>query len=470
MTPLSRDELRPLDVFRGLSDELLDWVVAHARVTEHPAGERLFRDSDPAAEMFIVLAGTLTLHFDLGGQDMLVFTFVPGGVTGMLPFSRMTEYGVASRAATAVRVLRLHRDQFPELLRISPDMGQRLVALMSDRVRTATHMEEQREKMMALGKLSAGLAHELNNPAAAVSRSTHALNQRLDRLPTLVSRLARHGLAEEIVCAVDTLREAARGRGAGDISPLERSAREEALGAWLEERGVREPWEVAAAMVDAGLAPQDLETVVTRVPADAVADALHWLAGSIEADRMILDILSASTRISELVASVKSFSHMDRAPDRHDIDLHEGIDSTLTMLAHKIRKKGARLERDYDPAMPKVPAFPGMLNQVWMNLFDNALDAIAEGGTVGVATRREGDTVRVDVSDDGTGIPKEIQSRIFEPFFTTKSVGEGTGLGLDMVQRIIGLHQGQALLESVPGRTVFTVRLPLTAPARTGDA
>jgi signal transduction histidine kinase len=464
MTPLTRDELRAIDVFRGLEDGTLDWIVANARVTEHAPAERVFRDEETATEMFVVLAGGLSIYYDLGGQDMLILTYGPGGVTGVLPFSRMTEYGVSGRASGVLRVLRFHRDHFPELLRASPDVGQRLVALMSDRVREATRMQEQREKMMALGKLSAGLAHELNNPAAAVSRAASALSQRLDGLPTLVSRLARHGLAEELVCAVDALRNEARGRRTESLGTLERATREEEIGGWLDSRGVPEPWELAAAMVDSGLVLADLEALVASVPAGALGDALQWLAGGIEADRMVHEIVSASTRISDLVASVKSYSHMDRAPTRQDTDLHEGLDNTLTMLAHKIKRKSARLERAYDPALPPVPAFPGMLNQVWTNLLDNALDAIADGGTVGVETGRDENVVWVRIRDDGPGIPGDIRSRIFEPFFTTKAVGQGTGLGLDMVQRLVQLHQGQVLVESVPGRTAFTVRLPL-APA-----
>jgi signal transduction histidine kinase len=249
------------------------------------------------------------------------------------------------------------------------------------------------------------------------------------------------------------------------LTALERSRAEQAVGQWLDDHAVAESWSLTDSLVDAGLGIEQLNELAGSVPASALGELLTWLAAVLMSQRLARDIGAAAGRISELVGSVKVYSHMDQAPDRERVDLREGLDSTLVMLGHKIKKKAVTLERAYLPELPKVEAFAGELNQVWTNLADNAIDAMSEGGVLRIETAREGETALVRFIDNGVGIPPELQSRIFDAFFTTKPIGEGSGLGLDIVQRIVSQHGGRVDLESRPGRTVFTVRLPIDAHA-----
>ena len=458
---LSPADLRALPIFEGLDDDLLEWLVAHATTRDLAANEKLFEQDDPAEAMVIVLRGTLQFLVDLQGQLVPAATHRAGAVTGLLPYSRMTRYNGDGVATGPTRVLLVHKDRFADLLHRSPELGRRLVALMTDRVREAAKYSQQRERMIALGKLSAGLAHELNNPAAAVRRATAALRDRMAGLPTLVARMAAHDLTEDQICTADAFRTRAAGAEA-PLSTLERGEREDAVADWLDDHGVDEGWMRAETFVSAGLAPDDLDAVAAAVPDAALPDVVAWLEASLAADRLLHEIDAAAGRISELVASVKSYSHMDQAPDKQPVDVRHGLDSTLTMLGHQLRKKNVRLERTYQDDLPRIRGFPGELNQVWTNLVDNAVDAMDDGGTLRVEAVREGACVVVRIADDGHGIPPEIQERIFEPFFTTKGVGDGTGLGLDLVQRIVRQQHGGAIgVESRPGRTVFTVELPI---------
>jgi signal transduction histidine kinase len=346
------------------------------------------------------------------------------------------------------------------MLHRSPELGQRLVAIMSDRVRDSTRAQQQREKMMALGKLAAGLAHELNNPAAAVQRSASSLRERLATLPSLVEELLRQRLDQEAVGKARAVVARVRERPAVSLSTLERGAREDELSDWLEGHGVPQAWDAGEALVEAGFGVADLDALAVAGK-EKVPPLLAWLAATIEGDRLTQEIGAAAARISELVGSVKTYSHLDHAPDMQPTDVRQGIDSTLIMLGHELKAKGIRVAREDAKDLPQITAHPGELNQVWTNLIDNAVDALPAGGELRIETAREAEQVVVRVIDNGPGIPADIQTRIFEPFFTTKGVGDGTGLGLDIVQRIVRQHAGQIDVESRPGRTAFTVRLPL---------
>ncbi len=420
--------------------------------------------------MFVILEGALDLMFGVGGQLVPTFVQYAGEVTGLLPFSRMVKYSGVGRAASGgpLRMLRIHKDRFGEMLARIPVLGQRLVATMTDRVRDSTRSIQQREKLTALGTLAAGLAHELNNPAAAVRRHAEALETRLGGLADLAADLCAMGLDGPSLRALGTLAESLRQRPAPIFDALGRSRCEEAVGEWLDGRGVADAWVLAGALVDAGVTDADLESVARLVPAGAMPGAIRWIETLVDATRLAHDIRAASARISELVQSVKTYSHMDRAGNKDPIDLREGLDSTLVMLGHKLKKKNLRLEREYAENLPKVAAYPGELNQVWTNLIDNAIDAAPEGGLIRIEALLDSATsAAVRVIDNGPGVPVELQSRIFEPFFTTKPVGQGTGLGLDIVERIVvQQHGGKVELESQPGRTVFIVKLPAVWVAR----
>ena len=459
---MSASELKGLDIFEGIPDDVLNRIDSLGDTLALPPGAELLREGDPVEHMLVILSGAVQVFINVGGHRAFYDTLGKGRVTGFLPFSRVTHSPALVVTTEPTLAFRLHKDRMAELMALAPVLGQRLVGIMSDRIREVTRGQQQREKMAALGKLSAGLAHELNNPAAAIGRAAASLREVHERLPRLVSCLAARGLGEEQVRTIDRLREAALEKKAPRLSALEQSELEDDLSDWLEEQAVTEAYRHAGTLVEGGLTVADLEAVKAAVPEAALPDVIAWLEACLAADRLLAEIGGASSRISEIVASVKSYSHMDRAPGPESTDVREGIDSTLVMMAHEIKVKSIRVLRHDDRHLPPIPALAGELNQVWTNLIDNAIDAMSEGGELRIETGREGDYVVVRVIDDGAGIPPEVLPKIFDPFFTTKPVGEGTGLGLDISHRIVTQHRGQLTVDSRPGRTDFTVRLPIS--------
>jgi signal transduction histidine kinase len=455
------DELRRVDVFSELTGDQLAWLAAHGTVETYESGDAIFAPGSEADTMVAVLEGTIEIVTSVGGQLVPFFTTRQGAVSGLLPFSRMRTYAGAGYASGRTRLFRLHQRHFDEMLHVAPELGPKLVGLMSDRVRESTRLAQQRDKMMALGKLAAGLAHELNNPAAAVRSGADRLQERLARLPVLTARLAAHPAAAEACAALDDVLP----KGPlDDLSARERAAREDVLAQWLESRGIEESWVVAETLVAAGAAPEALDRATGPLPPAAVGDYVSWLEAVVGSRQLTTDIRNASARISELIGSIKVYSHMDRAASKEPIDVREGLDSTLVMLGHKLKRANVTLERLYADALPRIEAFPGELNQVWTNLIDNAVDAMPDGGTLRIEAEPDGSTLVVRVIDSGGGIPDTVQPHIFDAFFTTKPVGQGTGLGLDIVQRIVAQqHGGRIDVESQPGRTVFIVRLPIAA-------
>ncbi len=455
------EDLQENPIFEGLSDHQLGWLVQHAQCVELERGESLWIPDTPADAMFVVLAGALQMYFDIGGQTLKVDASMRNGVIGLLPYSRMTEFKGKTFAAESTQVLRIGKEHFPAMLQNIPELGYRLVALLSDRVRAGTRAADQREKMMALGKLSAGLAHELNNPAAAVQRATDDLQQRLRHSNDLVVRMAEHQLTPEQMRAIVKLRERGSPKDAAGLSALERGDREDDLGDWLDEQGIDDAWMLAEAFVAAGLELDSVRQACVDLPEAAAPDVLAWIGSGLAARQLLSQVATASSRISKLVGSIKSYSHMDQTPDMEPTDLHEGLDSTVTMMTHKLKNKNIDLVRRYDEELPRVPAQVSNLNQVWTNLIDNAIDASEPGGKLQLSTEHDACSAFIRVTDNGGGIAPENQARIFDTFFTTKPVGEGTGLGLDIALHIVQQHDGEITLDSQPGRTEFTVRLPL---------
>ena len=465
-TPLI-EALRKVPVFEGLQEDQLQWFASNAEDLHFAPGDTMVEAGAPADRLVVVLAGELQGKRPTGAG---VFIAGAGTVTGLLPFSRMTHFPSTVRATAATRIAALHKDHFEEMFRRIPDIQARLVGLLTDRVREATRADQQIEKLAALGKLSAGLAHELNNPASAVRRSTAGLRDALANLRDANFGLCREELSDEVLEHLSDIEKevATEMTGSPVMDALDRSDREQRITGWLERRGVTRPWELAPALVEAEAGDDCLEKLSAQFPGKTLEFALRRMSATIEVEKTLRQIESSAARISDLVKAIKEYTYMDQSGEK-EIDLHEGLENTLTMLHHDL-KNGINVRREYDRSLPRICAKGSELNQVWTNLIDNAIDALAEQtnggrGQITIHTARDGAFVLVDIIDNGPGIPPEVKNRIFDPFFTTKAVGEGTGLGLDTVYRIVRQHRGDVRVDSRPGETHFQVRLPI--PQRT---
>ena len=455
-------ELKTFEVFQGLPDIDLEWFVEGSAQAEFSAGDVIVAEGDPAEHMIVVLEGEFTGRVESAGGDGPVFRVKTGAVTGLLPYSRMKRLAVTSRADTDLRVLKFPATKFPEMLHRMPVLGERLVGMLTDRVREFTRLEQQRDKLAALGKLSAGLAHELNNPASAAVRSSEALVACLDRLRQLEhDPYLNEANCDQIASAEDSVRKNLKPPSFKD--ELERSDREESLNAWLQSHGVADPWKLTPMLVEANVERSHLE-LLSDASGPAFPSELARFATMLEMEKLAQQIGHSTKRISSLVRAIKEYSYMDQSPVQ-EVDIVNGIENTLTILEHKLRR-GITVQRNYAPALPRVLANGSELNQIWTNLIDNASDAMRNKGTLTVRTALEGDCVLVEIGDNGPGISKDVQSHIFEQFFTTKPVGQGTGLGLDTVRRIVRKLNGSVSFSSVPGNTRFEVRIPVAGQGK----
>ncbi|MGO9316885.1 MAG: ATP-binding protein [Terracidiphilus sp.] len=427
-------------------------------------GEIIGREGEPLDNLTVILEGEIRIQRGSGADEMTI-RGVAGQVTGLLPYSRLTHYGGTTRAVLPTRVAYLHRSLFPEMLQRMPLLGQRLVSIMADRIRETTRIETQRDKLVALGKLSAGLAHELNNPAAAAQRATASLRETLETVRDASIRLARHAIPTEQLEMITRFEREAGHAPNASADPLAQSDREERIATWLEAHHVPDTWKIAPAIADAGVEIPKLESLAGHVGDEVLSDAIIRIASLLTIAKLIDEIEISTKRISDLVQAIKKYSYMDQAAMK-EVDLHQGLENTLTILHHQF-KNGITVVREYDESLPRICAFGGELNQIWTNLMANAIEAMHGKGELRVRTARELDRVLVEIGDNGPGIPPDVLPHIFEPFFTTKGVGEGTGLGLDTVCRIIRSHHGEIRVSSHPGDTRFQVFLPLTQPKST---
>ena len=411
--------------------------------------------------LLVVFSGHVVIRADRGAGAHKIFEWRGGDVGGAIPYSRGASPPSDAVAEEPTEVLALAKDQFPELIHACPVITATLVHAMVDRAREFTTSALRDEKLISLGKLASGVAHELNNPAAAVVRSAKLLSGIIRDAEEAARRLSAARLSDAQLAAIDAARESCTlpvRRTTGSFSPLALADREEALARWFGAHGLDEM--PAAALADTKVTVEELDELAGSVTGGALEAALQWLAAGCLVRALSAEIEAAASRISGLVAAVKGFSYMDRSPTPEPVDISVGIADTLTVLGGKVRAKSVEVTVDIPTDLPRVHGVGVELNQVWMNLLDNALDAVEVGGHVAVSAAPELQCVTVRVGDNGPGIPPEILGRIFDPFFTTKPVGKGAGLGLDIVRRLLQRHSGEISVESKPGRTEFQVRLP----------
>ncbi len=455
------EALRRVPALADLKDEALQWIAENGQEMWYEAGDVTVEPGTPADVMIILLEGEIEAR----AEDRITYQAVAGEITGKLPHSRMVTFPRLVKAITRVRELEIHESKFSEMFDRIPELEVRLVRIMADRIREFTASEVQQSKLIALGKLSAGLAHELNNPAAAAARAASSLRENLGCIRELDCRIAQEDLTPAQRAAIVTAEGKAieHARSCTPLDALTRSDREEEIGVLLQKADVEDPWELAPQLVDAGFDRESLKIFAEQTGA-AFRHALARTALLIATDRLAEEVQESMARISSLLKSIKEYSYMDTTPDR-EVDVHNDIENTLRMLANKIKKAGVTVERDYDRELPTISANGSELNQVWTNLIDNAVDAMAEmqsgEKTLTIRTQRRVDRIMVEIRDTGPGVPPELEQRIYEPFFTTKKQGQGTGLGLDVVQRVVRRHHGDLVLESVPGKTCFQVYLPV---------
>jgi len=457
--------LQQFDIFKGIDPEALEWLIDRAEYRCYESGSLLFRPGEPVDHMQVVLEGRYVIEQEQQGERRELGVWETGYVTGVLPFSRMVEARAFGRALERCCLLELHRRYFTEMVNVSYELTQALVAVMSTRIRDFASIRFQNEKLMALGKLSAGLAHELNNPASAMVRDAQVLYERHHQTPDKFKAVITMRITPEQTDRVNAILDDKLAHFHElDLSAMERMDRQDELQDWLEEHTVDDAEDLAETFVDFGMTAEDLDEVEAIIEGAHLPAILRWLESTLSMEKLVRDIQESADRINKLVQSVKQYSYMDRGISMEPVDVHEGLRSTLTMLKHHLKQKNIQVDKDFDTEIPPIPAYAGELNQVWTNLLANAIDAMPEeDGRLRVRTYRERQYVCVRITDNGTGIPEEHLTRIFDPFYTTKGIGEGTGMGLDIVQRIVERHRARIDVQSRPGETSFTVCFPVTS-------
>lgn len=447
-------------LFPVLEEEHLEKLEACGTVLKLMPEQVLFKEGDPTQSFYVVLDGQIKITKQVGVEELVITIHQRGEFTGDL---NMLTGGISQATGTSVDVSRLIQFQdFKELLKNCPSSIDLFVPALAERSKELEIKLRQQEKLAALGKLSAGLAHELNNPAAAGRRAAKQLNNAIASLQqNMLSLRGKHFSVNHRQILAKLQQEAiSQINSKLSLSPLEQSDREDELADWLESLGVNDAWELSPSLVSARIEQSQLANLAQEMESAAFTEALVWLEATITMNDLVNEVEQSTSRISDLVGAIKNYSYMDQA-ELQFVDLHEGLDNTLKILHHKI-KYGVTVNKKYGADIPKVSAYGSELNQVWTNLIDNAIDAMDGKGELTICTALENNCVLVEIIDNGTGIPIELQPRIFEPFFTSKEVGEGSGLGLDISRRIVvQKHKGHLRFESEPGKTNFQVRIPL---------
>ncbi|GAB4027572.1 sensor histidine kinase [Spirosoma koreense] len=461
--------LRQFPSFAGVPDQQLQWFIDHAEDRTFAEETTVFKPNDPVDYLILVLAGRIRIENGASGLGNEMIIHEPQSILGVMPFSRMKNFPNRVVAEPHTQVLQMHRSNLPRLIHECYEMTAAFVHRMTTRVRDFTKMTQQNEKMLSLGRLSAGLAHELNNPVAAVVRSADTLKTHLRATPEAFKSIMQLELTAKQVDTVQEMffKKVDQQRTAGNqrLTLMERSNREDELTDWLDDHGIDDSMDLAGPLVEFGFTVEDLDWILDKIGDENLAGVANWLVNNLVTEKLVVDISEASKRISTLVNSIKNYTHMDRGVGKEEVVLGEGIRNTLTLLDHKVRHKHINLALTIPDDLPTVCGWPGELNQLWTNLIDNAIDALPDGGKIEISSQSDHQAggltfVLTRIIDNGPGIPQDIQDKIFEPFFTTKPIGQGTGLGLDVVQGVVKHHNGSIKVMSKPGHTEFCVCLP----------
>jgi signal transduction histidine kinase len=473
---LSPAELKTLFLFEALEEDQLEWLSERGRVEVRSGGTSVYEEGEDATCFFVLLTGTLSMLRRVEDTEVeTVRTNQRGVYSGATQaFVRTPDtwrYPNSVRAVTDCEFWVIDGTDFGEKVRVWFPMAMHLLEGLMVGFRNSQSAIGARERLLSLGRLSAGLTHELNNPAAAAVRATAALRERVSKMRRKLAHLATAKVDPEGLTVLTELQEVAveKMAKAEKLSPMQVADAEDVIGDWLDDHGVGDGWDLAATLVAAGVDEAWLDEIADTLPSELLSDGIHWVTYALETEQLMMEIEDSTERISHLVGAAKQYSQLDRAAHQ-EIDVHDGLISTLTMLNYKIKESGKiTLHKDFAPDLPMIPAHPAELNQVWTNLIDNAIQAMPEGGTLTVRTRRDDDHVVVEIGDTGVGIPENLHTKIFEPFFTTKPVGQGTGLGLDICYRVVTQrHGGDLRVVSRPGDTRFVVRLPVNEPPSLG--
>ena len=455
------DFLRKIPLFADLSEQDLDLLCQMSDEITLKAGEELFPEGSLGDKAYVIREGQLEITKTSGGRKVLLTISSPGDVIGEMALLESTPRTATVSAHTDCRLIVIGAEPFNDLINSSPSAARTMLHTVSARLRSSTMVLNQSEKMAQIGTLTAGIAHELNNPAAAARRGADQLRETLSDLQRLQFRIGKLDLTEAQTARLEEL-EKTGSQQAGrpiEVNPLERSDRQAEIEDWLDDQEIEDAWELAPVLVDLGCRPDTLDELAMTFPGSSLADVLTWWGATYNAQLLLVEISQGTTRIGEIVQALKSYSYLDQAAVQF-VDLHEGLDNTLVILRSKL-KEGVSVYREYDPDLPRIQAYGSELNQVWTNLIDNAVDAMDGKGEIYIRTQQDGDWITVEIEDNGPGIPEELQTKVFDPFFTTKPVGKGTGLGLNTSYNIVNKNGGVIRLSSRPGKTIFQVCLPV---------
>lgn len=455
------DFLKRVPLFASLPETDLQRLCEMVEEIRLPAGATLFTEGSPGDKAYVIQEGQIEILKSSGGRNVQLAIRRPGDVIGEMSLLESAPRFASGRALTDCVLLSIAHSQLDELLNTSPSAARAMLYTVTSRLRSSELLLRQSEKMAQLGTLTAGIAHELNNPAAAVQRGVSQLQAALVRLQEQQRALGRSNLTEGQQAGLLALDERARGRAGrrSELDSLARSDREGEVESWFADQEIEDGWELAPGLVEMGFSAEDLQELKHSFGREQLPTVLRWLEATFDAYDLLAEITQGVARMADIVKSLRAYIYLDQAPVQ-PVDIHEGLENTLVILRHKL-KQGVSVKREYEADLPRLQAYGSELNQVWTNLIDNAIDAMDGRGEIVLRTRRSGDWVIVEVEDNGPGIPEEIQGKLFSPFFTTKPVGKGTGLGLNISYNIVQKHGGEIKVFSQPGKTRFQVCLPI---------